>query len=216
MSFLESVSVTPTSTVVLSIPIKKKISNILPIKKPFIKEKKTSVKKFLLPEKKPLKKLANNLFVKKKSIQSSIVPKEKPLKKDKIQPKEKKIISISGLEKKIDGAFLLPVKKPLTYKKIIAKEVGRRYNIKLIVNFPGVGKIDEFEMYGKRDLSLIIDHDLRKFSIDREMIKQKAKEILGDVETQDAYMNDDKEGVRIHTKNWKIDILPHSLHIWIT
>ena len=102
------------------------------------------------------------------------------------------------------------------YAKIveIGKEVGRRYNIKLIVNFPGVGKIDEFEMYGKRDLSLIIDHDLRKFSIDREMIKQKAKEILGDVETQDAYMNDDKEGVRIHTKNWKIDILPHSLHIW--
>ncbi len=109
----------------LSIPIKKKISNILPIKKPFIKEKKTSVKKFLLPEKKPLKKLANNLFVKNKSIQSSIVPKEKPLKKDKIQPKKKKIISISGLEKKIDGAFLLPVKKPLTYKKIVTKEAKK-------------------------------------------------------------------------------------------
>ncbi len=77
----------------LSIPIKKKISNILPIKKPFIKEKKTSVKKFLLPEKKPLNKLANNLFVKKKSVQSSIVPKEKPLKKNKVQPKEKKIVS---------------------------------------------------------------------------------------------------------------------------
>ena len=29
----------------LSMPIKKKISNILPIKKPFIKEEKTSVKK---------------------------------------------------------------------------------------------------------------------------------------------------------------------------
>ena len=112
--------------------------------------------------------------------------------------------------------FLLKKNPTAGYAKIveIGKEVGRRYNIKLIVNFPGVGKIDEFEMYGKRDLSLIIDHDLRKFSIDREVIKQKAKEILGDVETQDAYMNDDKEGVRIHTKNWKIDILPHSLHIW--
>ena len=112
--------------------------------------------------------------------------------------------------------FLLKKNPTAGYAKIveIGKEVGRRYNIKLIVNFPGVGKIDEFEMYGKRDLSLIIDHDLRKFSIDREVIKQKAKEILGDVETQDAYMNDDKEGVRVHTKNWKIDILPHSLHIW--
>ncbi len=69
-------------------------------------------------------------------------------------------------------------------------------------------------MYGKRDLSLIIDYDRKKFPIDRELIKQKAKEILGDVQTQDAYMNDDKEGVRVFTDNWKIDILPHSVHIW--
>ncbi len=112
--------------------------------------------------------------------------------------------------------FLLKKNPTAGYARIveIGKEVGRKYNIKLIVNFPGVGKIEEFEMYGKRDLSLIIDHDLRKFSVDREIIKQKAKEILGDVETQDAYMNDDKEGVRIHTKYWKIDVLPHSLHIW--
>ena len=112
--------------------------------------------------------------------------------------------------------FLVKKNPAMGYVKIveIGKEVGRKYNIKLIVNFPGVGKIDEFEMYGKRDLSLIIDHDLRKFSIDREIIKQKAKEILGEVETQDAYMNDDKEGVRVHTKDWKIDVLPHSLHVW--
>ncbi len=109
----------------LSMPIKKKISNILPIKKPFIKEEKTSVKKFLLPEKKPLNKLANNLFVKKKSVQSSIVPKEKPLKKNKVQSKEKKIILSSSLEKKIDGTFLLPVKKPITYKKIITKQAEK-------------------------------------------------------------------------------------------
>ncbi len=112
--------------------------------------------------------------------------------------------------------FLLKKNPTAGYAKIveIGKEVGRKYNIKLIVNFPGVGKIEEFEMYGKRDLSLIIDHDLRRFSVSREIIKQKAKEILGDVEIQDAYMNDDKEGVRVHTKNWKIDVLPHSLHVW--
>ena len=109
----------------LTTPIKKKISNILPIKKPIIKEKKISVKKFLLPEKKPLNKVANNLLVKKKSVQSSIVPKEKPLKKNKVQPKKKKIVSTGTFEKKINGAFLLPVKKPITYKKIVTKEAEK-------------------------------------------------------------------------------------------
>ena len=112
--------------------------------------------------------------------------------------------------------FLLKKSPGSGYTRIveIGKEVGKKYNIKLIVNFPKQGRIDEFEMYGKRDLSLIIDYDKKKFPIDRELIKQKAKEILGDVQTQDAYMNDDKEGVRIFTDSWKIDILPHSVHIW--
>ena len=112
--------------------------------------------------------------------------------------------------------FLLKKSPGSGYTRIveIGKEVGKKYNIKLIVNFLKQGRIDEFEMYGKRDLSLIIDYDKKKFPIDRELIKQKAKEILGDVQTQDAYMNDDKEGVRIFTDSWKIDILPHSVHIW--
>jgi len=112
--------------------------------------------------------------------------------------------------------FLLKKNPGMAYTRIveIGKEVGKKYNIKLIVNFPKQGRIEEFDSYGKRDLSLIIDYDQKRFPIDRELIKQKAKELLGDVQTQDAYMNDDKEGVRVHTKNWKIDILPHSLHIW--
>ena len=96
----------------------------------------------------------------------------------------------------------------------IGKEVGKMYNIKLIVNFPKQGRIEEFEMYGKRDLSLIIDYERKRFPIDREIIKQKAVEMLGDVKTEDAYMYENKEGVRVFTDNWKIDILPHSVHIW--
>ena len=112
--------------------------------------------------------------------------------------------------------FLLKKNQGMAYARIveIGKEVGKKYNIKLIVNFPKEGRIDEFDMYGRRDLSLIIDYDRKKFPIDRELIKQKAKEILIDVQTEDAYMYEDKEGVRIFTDNWKIDILPHSLHIW--
>ena len=112
--------------------------------------------------------------------------------------------------------FLLKKNPGLGYARIveIGKEVGKKYNIKLVVNFPKKGRIEEFDMYGKRDLSLIVDYDQKRFPIDRETIKQKAKEMLGDVQTQDAYMNEDKEGVRVFTENWKIDILPHSIHIW--
>ncbi|MEK0337049.1 MAG: hypothetical protein QQN42_07980 [Nitrosopumilus sp.] len=112
--------------------------------------------------------------------------------------------------------FLLKKNQGMGYTRIveIGKEVGKKYNIKLIVNFPKEGRIDEFDMYGKRDLSLIIDHDRKKFPIDRELIKQKAKDLLGDIKTEDAYMYEGKEGVRVFTENWKIDILPHSLHIW--
>jgi len=112
--------------------------------------------------------------------------------------------------------FLLKKNQGMAYARIveIGKEVGKKYNIKLIVNFPKEGRIDEFDMYGRRDLSLIIDYDRKRFPIDRELIKQKAKELLGDVQTEDAYMYEGKEGVRVFTDNWKIDILPHSLHIW--
>ncbi len=112
--------------------------------------------------------------------------------------------------------FLLKKNPAMAYTRIveIGKEVGRKYNIKLIVNFPKQGRINEFEKYGKRDLSLIIDYDKKRFPIDREIIKQKATEILGDVKTEDAYMYENKEGVRVFTDNWKIDILPHSIHVW--
>ena len=112
--------------------------------------------------------------------------------------------------------FLIKKNQGMAYTRIveIGKEVGKKYNIKLVVNFPKEGRIDEFDMYGKRDLSLIIDYERKRFPIDRELIKQKAKEMLGDIKTEDAYMYEGKEGVRVFTDNWKIDILPLSLHIW--
>jgi hypothetical protein len=112
--------------------------------------------------------------------------------------------------------FLLKKSPPMGYSKIveIGKKVGKKYNINLVVNFPKEGRIEEYEMYGKRDLSLIVDYEKKRFPIDRNIIKEKAKEILEDIQIEDAYMYEDKEGVRVFTKDWKIDILPHSVHIW--
>ncbi len=112
--------------------------------------------------------------------------------------------------------FLLKKNPAMGYSKIveIGKKVGKKYNINLVVNFPKAGRIDQYDMYGKRDLSLIIDYEKKRFPIDRNIIKEKAKEILEDIQIEDAYMYEDKEGVRVFTKEWKIDILPHSVHIW--
>ena len=115
--------------------------------------------------------------------------------------------------------FLLKKNPGIAYKEIgeIGKNVGKKYDIELLVNFPHEGKIENFEMYGKQDLSLIIDMEKKRFPFERSIIKQKAVELLGEIKTEDAYMYEDKEGVRIIFNDNiqdKIDILPHSLHIW--
>jgi hypothetical protein len=119
---------------------------------------------------------------------------------------------------------LLKKQPAIAYKTIgdIGKEVGKKYNIELLVNFPHRGKIENFEMYGKQDLSFIVDMEKRRFPIERSIIKEKAKEIFGNVEVVDAYMHDDSEGVKVFLgqaneadrKEERIDILPHSLHVW--
>jgi hypothetical protein len=129
------------------------------------------------------------------------------------------------LKSNLPQIMVLLKKQPaIAYKKIgeLGKEVGKKYNIELLVNFPHRGKIENFDMYGKQDLSFIVDMEKTRFPIERSIIKEKAKEIFGDVETEDAYMYEGKEGVKVFLgpsnesgrKEERIDILPHSLHVW--
>lgn len=121
------------------------------------------------------------------------------------------------LRKELPQIRLLLKRNPaMAYTKItdIGQKVGSKYNVQLLVNFPHREKINEFEMYGKRDLSIIVDRQQRNFPIERDIIKSKAMEMLGKVQTDDAYMYEGKEGVRISFEGGRIDILPHSLHIW--
>ena len=55
--------------------------------------------------------------------------------------------------------FLLKKNPAIAYKTIgeIGKDVGKKYSIELLVNFPHKGKIENFDMYGKQDLSFIVD-----------------------------------------------------------
>lgn len=112
--------------------------------------------------------------------------------------------------------LLLKRNPAMAYTKIteIGFGVGRKHNVQLLVNFPHQNKINEFDLYGKRDLSIIVDMQKKNFPIQRSIINEKAKEVFDDVQVDDAYMYEGKEGVRVTLENGRIDILPNSLHIW--
>lgn len=113
--------------------------------------------------------------------------------------------------------LLLKRNPAMAFTKIteIGSGVGKKHGIKLVVNFPERGKINDFDSYGKQDLSIIIDQSKKNFPIDRSIVKAKAGEIFGsDAKIQDAYMYEQKEGARVIFENGRIDVLPHSLHVW--
>jgi len=65
------------------------------------------------------------------------------------------------LKSNLPQIMVLLKKQPaIAYKKIgdIGKEVGSKYDIELLVNFPHRGKIENFAMYGKQDLKLHCGH----------------------------------------------------------
>lgn len=96
----------------------------------------------------------------------------------------------------------------------IANNIGKKYNLRLSLNFPEIGKIEDYDSYGTENLGFVFQRNSKAFSIPREVIKLKASEILGGVQIQDAYMYEGKEGVRVIDTNYRLDILPASLHLW--
>jgi len=112
--------------------------------------------------------------------------------------------------------FLLKRNPGLAFTTIneITANVGKRYNIKLSLNFPERGKIDDFESYGTENIGIVFQRDSKKFPIERKLIRTKAIEVLENPQVEDAYMYEGKEGVRILLDKIRLDILPASLHIW--
>lgn len=112
--------------------------------------------------------------------------------------------------------FLLKKNPAQGYSRIteLGKDVGEKHGMKLIVNFPKKGRIEEFDMYGRRDLSLIMDMQKTRFPIERDIVKERAAQMFPGARIEDAYMYEGKEGVKVFLDGGRIDILPHSLHIW--
>ena len=96
----------------------------------------------------------------------------------------------------------------------LSEFTGSRYHVNLNLHFPDSKKIYDVEDYGTENLSMVIDKFRKKFPIPRDSIKQKAVEFLGDVNPQDAYMYEGKEGLKILTPEGRIELLPGSIHLW--
>lgn|SRR5574341_301049 len=96
----------------------------------------------------------------------------------------------------------------------IAYMVGAKYGAQLQFHFPDTRKISDVDSYGSENIGIVVDKHRKRFPIPRDSIKEKAKEILGEVNTEDAYMYEGKEGLKIFLKDGRMDILPGSVHLW--
>ena len=102
------------------------------------------------------------------------------------------------------------------YQKInqISAFVGSKFQISLQLHFPNSSKIRDVNSYGTENIGIVVDKFRKTFPISRELVKQSAKETLGDVKAQDAYMYEGKEGLKITMNHGRIEILPGSVHLW--
>lgn len=96
----------------------------------------------------------------------------------------------------------------------IANFVGKRHGVHLQLHFPDTRKILEFESYGNQNIGIVLDKFRKKFIIPRNLIKDEAKKQIPEASVLDAYMYEDKEGLRIILKTGRIEVLPGSVHIW--
>ena len=96
----------------------------------------------------------------------------------------------------------------------ISNFVGARANVSIQLHFPKSSKIIDVDSYGTENIGIVLNKFKKSFPIQRDIIKKAAKEMLGDVTTQDAYMYEGKEGLKVIMKHGRIEILPGSVHIW--
>ncbi len=105
----------------------------------------------------------------------------------------------------------------MAYQKVneLALFVGSRHNVDLQLHFPAPGKISDIGSYGTENVGIVVDKFRKTFPVPREMVKQKAVELLGsEARPQDAYMYEGKEGVKVVLPEGRIEVLPGSVHFW--
>ncbi|MFQ5969643.1 MAG: hypothetical protein ACE5J2_04000 [Nitrososphaerales archaeon] len=121
------------------------------------------------------------------------------------------------LEDKRSGMQSIVAKNPQqVYKELneIANMVGSKYGVLLQLHFPDAKKMNDVESYGMENIGILVDKHRKRFSIPRDTIKEKARELLGKVDTEDAYMYEGKEGLKIFLQEGRMDVLPGLINLW--
>jgi hypothetical protein len=124
----------------------------------------------------------------------------------------------SNMHNNRNALYIILKKSPtVAYQKIndLAGFTGSRYNLNLQLHFPDSKKIHDIDSYGTENLGIVVDKFRRTFPIPREDIKRKAIEVIGNnIQAQDAYMYEGKEGIKLVLESGRIEILPGSIHLW--
>ena len=123
----------------------------------------------------------------------------------------------SNVDYNRDVLYVLSKSPNLLYKKLteLASFTGGRHNVTLQLHFPDPRKIKDIDSFGTENISVVIDKFRKKFSVPKESITRKTIDLLGtNIQIQDAYMYEGKEGLRVITENGRIEILPGSVHLW--
>ncbi|HEY6885706.1 MAG TPA: hypothetical protein VI278_16865 [Nitrososphaeraceae archaeon] len=124
----------------------------------------------------------------------------------------------SNIHNNRNALYAILKKHPnLAYQKVneIAVFTGSHYNLNLQLHFPDSKKIYDINSYGTENIGIVVDKFRKTFPIPREDIKRKAIEIMGNnIQPQDAYMYEGKEGIKVVLENGRIEILPGSIHLW--
>ena len=106
----------------------------------------------------------------------------------------------------------------IAYQKVneLAQFVGSHYSVDLQLHFPIPGKISDLDSYGTENISIVVDKFRRLFPVPRELVKQKAVELIGnDAKSKDAYTYEGKEGAKVMLMpKGSIEVLPGSIHFW--
>lgn len=106
----------------------------------------------------------------------------------------------------------------IAYQKVneLAQFVGSHYKVDLQLHFPIPGKISDLDSYGTENISIVVDKFRRLFPVPRELVKQKAVELIGnDAKSKDAYTYEGKEGAKVMLMpKGSIEVLPGSIHFW--
>lgn len=115
-------------------------------------------------------------------------------------------------------AIALKRSPTIAYQKVneLAQFVGSRYSVDLQLHFPIPGRISDLDSYGTENISLVVDKFRRVFPVSRQIVKQKAVELIGnDTKAKDAYTYEGKEGAKIMIMpKGSIEVLPGSIHFW--